>query len=180
MEWEWEERRTASSQVFRGRVISLRVDTVELPDGRTATREVVDHPGAVVLAALTAARELLLVRQYRYAIGQATLEVPAGTLHPGEEPQACAARELREETGYEAGRLTLLQRFYSTPGFTTERMFLYLAEDLRPGPPSPDEDEYLRVEAVPLPRALRMAEQGEILDAKSLVAVFALARRSGL
>jgi len=174
----------ASDVLYRGRYLTFRVDTIERADGSRATRDIAGHPGAVAILALDAEDRVLLVRQFRLAAGQALLEIPAGTLDTAadgsvEDPDVAAPRELEEETGMRAGTWRLLGRFYTAPGFTEERMSLYLATDLRPADGDrlgPDEDERLLVERLPWEDAIAAAEQGEIHDAKSLVALFWLAR----
>lgn len=158
-----------STTVYRGRIFNVRVDTVQFPDGRTGTREVVEYPGAVVVVALNQRDEVLLVRQYRHAVGRELLELPAGKLEQGEDPLACARRELEEETGFRARDWQLLLSFYSTPGFTTERMYLYRATGLEDARPAPDSDEFIQVVKVPFRQALEMVVSGEICDAKSIV-----------
>jgi len=159
--------------------LNLRVDTVLLPDGRTATREVVEHSGAVVVAALNEAAEVIMVRQFRHPVEQVLLELPAGTIDAGEEPLACAKRELLEETGYEAEEWISLYRFFSTPGFSTEEMHLFLAAGLRKGKQHTDEDEFIEVVTAPLNRALEMIERGDVCDAKSIVGLLAVRLRQG-
>lgn len=162
------EKTLSSKYVFRGKILNVRVDAVLLPDGRESTREVVEYSGAVAVVALTAAMEVVLVRQYRYPIGRGLIEVPAGKIEEGEEPEACARRELMEEAGYKAGSWRCLGRFYSTPGFTSELMHLYLAQDLTLYEQAPDEDEFVQVVRVPFEKALEMVLLGEICDAKSI------------
>ncbi|MEW5762317.1 MAG: NUDIX hydrolase [Bacillota bacterium] len=163
------EKRVGSRYVFRGKILNVRVDTVILPDGREGTREVVEYAGAVTILPLTEAGEVVLVRQYRYPVGRTLLEIPAGKVEAGEDPLACARRELREETGYEAERWEKLLTFYSTPGFTSEKMHLYLATELKAGPQMPDGDEFVEVVQVPFREALAMVRNGTICDAKSVV-----------
>lgn len=178
------ERVVDSRVIHRGRYLTFRVDTIERADGSRATRDVAGHPGAVAILAVDPDEHVLLVRQYRSPAGQVLLEVPAGTLDPGpdgstEDPEGAARRELEEETGHRAGSWRLLGRFYSAPGFTTELMHLYLAEDLRPADGDllgPDEDERLHLVRMPWREAVEAAERGEIADAKSIVALFWLAR----
>lgn len=170
------EKRLDSRHVFRGKILNLRVDTVQLPNGKTATREVVEYAGAVTVAAVDKARHVLLVRQYRYAVGRALVELPAGKLEDGEDPLECARRELTEETGYRARAWRPLLSFFSTPGFTSEQMHLYLATDLEPGPQAPDEDEFVEMLRVPLDKALRMVDRGEICDSKSILGLLAVTR----
>lgn len=167
------ERRLNSRYVYRGKILNMRVDTVELPNGRQSTREIVEYAGAVAVVAIDGDGQVLLVRQYRYAVGRELLEIPAGKLEPGEEPQSAARRELMEETGFTPRCLRPLLRFFSTPGFTSEEMNLFLATELEPGKASPDEDEFVELVKVPLQKARRMIESGEIQDAKSIVGILA-------
>jgi ADP-ribose pyrophosphatase len=161
-----------SRLVYEGRVVRLRVDEIALPDGGTATRETVEHPGAVVVIALDEQRQVLLVRQYRHAIGRWLLELPAGGLEPGEEPLQAAARELREEVGVEARRWTPLGQFYSSPGFVNERLHAFLAEDLCSVPMDPDDDEDITVVRYPLQHLLSHPE--ETPDSKTLATLLLL------
>jgi ADP-ribose pyrophosphatase len=170
----------ASREVFRGKVINLRVDEIALSGGRTTTREVVEYPGAVVIIALTSDGEVYLVRQWRHAISQVLLEFPAGGLEPGEEPLRCAKRELREEAGLEAARWTTLGQFFSSPGFANEIIHVFLAEELSVVEADPDDDEDLQVVRYTLSGLHEHPEQLE--DAKSLAALVLLqkARDGGL
>jgi len=163
-----------SRVVYEGRVVSLRVDEIALPHGRRATREVVEHPGAIVVIALDERGEVALVRQYRHAVKRYLLELPAGGLEPGEEPLATAQRELREEVGVEAARWTPLGHFFSSPGFANEILHVFLAEDLRPAYAEPDEDEDIAVVRYSLSELYEHPERIE--DAKSLAALFLLSR----
>ncbi|HEX7542373.1 MAG TPA: NUDIX hydrolase [Anaerolineales bacterium] len=165
-----------SEIVYPGRAFTIRRDTLRLPDGRETRVDIVDHVGSVIILPLDASGHLLFVRQYRHAAGLDLLELPAGTLDEDEAPEACARRELREETGMAAGRLEPLGGFYLAPGYSTEYMYVYLATDLRYDPLEADVDEFLSVERVPLAEALAMFERCEIPDAKSLAA-FLLARK---
>lgn len=174
-----EEQRIAGETIYRGKVVSLRVDRVRLPDGSEGRREVVEHRGAVVIAALNAQGELALVRQYRYAVGEITLELPAGTLEPGEDPRAAAQRELVEEAGWEATEWQELAACYSSPGFCTEKMHFFLARGLLPAEQHPDVDENIQAEFWPLARVKDMVLAGEIHDAKTALAVLWLDARLG-
>lgn len=159
-----------SHRVFRGRLLELRVDRVRLPGGGHAEREVVHHPGAAAVLPIRQTGTdptVILLRQYRYAVGQALWEMPAGTLEPGEEPAACARRELREETGYLAGSLRPLGSIWTSPGFCDERVSLFVATELEPGEPDPEPGEVLEVEAVRLSSALDAVADGRIVDAKT-------------
>lgn len=167
------EKKLASRLVYQGKIINMRVDEVELPDKTISSREVVEYAGAVAILALTLAGELVLVRQYRYPISKETLEVPAGKVEQGEDPLACARRELREETGADATSWRLLYKFYSTPGFCTEEMHLFLARNLTFRGQELDNDEFIRVEIVPLAQCIEMINSGVICDAKTIMAVLA-------
>ncbi|MBP2016710.1 ADP-ribose pyrophosphatase [Symbiobacterium terraclitae] len=164
-------------EVYRGRVITVRRDTVQL-DGRERAWDVVAHPGAVVVLAVDG-DELLFVRQYRYAAGEELLELVAGTCEPGEDPAATAERELQEEAGFRARRMTKLAEFYSAPGFCTEKLHLYVAEDLTPSRLPMDDDEQITLVRLSLDEALRMAVAGELRDAKTLAGVLLYARHRG-
>lgn len=155
--------------VFSGRKIQLAVDEEVLADGTALQRDVVIHPGAVVILPLLDGGRVCLLRNYRHAIGQTLLELPAGTLEPPEPPEAAAVRELAEETGYSAGRWRKLAEFFPSPGIMNERMFLFLAEDLRPGPMRPEAGEQLEPEIVSWDQAQRWVLDGTICDAKTLV-----------
>jgi ADP-ribose pyrophosphatase len=170
-----------SNRLYSGRVVMLDVDRVRLPDGRESVREVVRHAGAVVVLPLFDDGRIVLVRQFRYPIEGVLLELPAGTLEPGEEPRACAERELVEETGWRAGRLRELGSFYSTPGFTNEVLHSFIATGMRPsdGGVAPEADEFIEVVVVSAEEALSMAWRGDIRDAKTLATLF-LAQRHGM
>ena len=162
-----------SRREFDGKRVRVRVDEVRLPSGRESVREVVEHPGAVAILPLTADGRVLLLRQYHHAISRALLGVPAGTLEPGEPPAETARRELFEETGYEAGRITELVDFYTSPGYTDERMILFRADDCRPSGGRPSPDELIEVVSMPLADlpALLTAGPDRIREAKTLVAL---------
>lgn len=172
--------RLSSEMLHESRILRVRRDRVRLASGRTAVREVVEHPGAVVMVPVLPDRQVVMVRQFRYAAAQHLVELPAGTLAPAEEPEAAAQRELQEEVGLRAGRLTRLTSFFSAPGFCTELLHLYLAEDLAPSRLEGDEDEELEVVTVPLRQALDWALRGELRDAKTLVGLFLAAARLGI
>ncbi|MFZ5597267.1 MAG: NUDIX domain-containing protein [Bacillota bacterium] len=170
------EKRLSSKIVYRGKILNLRVDSVELPNGRTASREVVEYAGAVAIVPFIEKDEILLVRQYRYPVGKLLLEVPAGKMEEGEDPGETAARELIEETGYRAGEIKFLFSYYSTPGFTNEKMYLYMARNLTYVGERPDEDEFVQAERVTMEKALEMIKGGGICDAKSIVGILAAKR----
>ncbi len=176
---EGEERLPAvlsSRVVYAGRVVSLQVDEIELVGGRSAVREVVRHPGAVVIAAVDAEDKVVLVKQYRHPVGRWLLELPAGGLEPGEDPLAAARRELREEVGLEAKTWRPLGEFYSSPGYASELLHAFLATDLTPVPTQPDDDEELIVVRHPL-RGL-LDDPALIADAKTLATLLLLQGRA--
>ncbi|MCS7166346.1 MAG: NUDIX hydrolase [Gemmatales bacterium] len=155
--------------VFHGRKIELVLDTVTLPNGQQQVREIVLHRGAAVLLPLLADGRIVLVWNYRYPIGQRLLELPAGTLDPNETPENCAARELEEEIGYRAGRLTKLAEFYPSPGVLSECMHLFLAEDLHPTQQKLEPGEDIEMEIMPVDQAIAKVLHGEIRDGKTIV-----------
>ena len=161
-----------SELLMKGRAFAIRRDYLKTPDGRETRLEIIEHGGSVVLIPIDENGNILLVRQYRHATGKDLLELPAGTLDEDEESEACAAREIREETGKAAGLLKKLGEFYLAPGYSDEFMVVYLATELSDNPLNPDDDEFLSLESVPIAEAIRMAERGEIPDAKSLAALF--------
>lgn len=165
--------------LFRGRKIDLALQPVTLRDGTIAEREVVLHRGAVALVPMVDDGHVCLVRNRRYAVDRTLLEVPAGTIDPGEDPDRTAERELLEETGYRAGRIRRIREWYVSPGVMNERMYLYLCEDLQPGPVRPELDEELETIIVPWEEALAMAEDGRIEDAKTLLALMICDRLRG-
>jgi ADP-ribose pyrophosphatase len=171
------ERILRSEYLYRGSIIKLRLDQARLENQNVVSREIVEHPGAVAIVAIDQASRVLLVRQYRAGAARETLEIPAGTLKEGEDPALCATRELKEETGYSAAQWEPMGSFFSSPGFCTERMFLFLARDLTAGMAAPEEDELITVEWLPLAQALDAIERGEIVDAKSMVGLLRVWRK---
>jgi ADP-ribose pyrophosphatase len=157
--------------IYRGRKLDLALAPVRVADGSYAGREVVIHRGAVALLPMVDRDHVCLVRNERFAVGKTLLEVPAGTLDAGEAPAATATRELREETGYMAGRMTPLAEWWVSPGILTEKMYLFLCEDLKPGPTDFQADERLEPVIVRWEDAVRMVWSGEIEDAKSMLAI---------
>jgi len=172
-----EQRIVASRQVFAGRIVKLRVDTLAMANGRTVEREVVEHRGAVAMVVLDDQEHVLLVRQYRPAVGAELLEIPAGTIEADEPSDGCARRELAEELGLAAANWTRLAQCYSSPGFCTELMYLYLAEGLTPAHGQQDEDEHITVERVPLADAPSLVSAGDIRDAKSIAGLMLVLQR---
>jgi len=172
--WEWKhimefyETTLSSKQMFSGNLLKLRVDEVLLPNGRKSTREIVEHPGAVAVVAITENDEVLMVRQYRKAIERELLEIPAGKLEEGESREVCVERELMEETGYFPNELTYLTSFYTSPGFSNEILHLFIAKNLIKKSRDADFDEYLQAEKVPFEEAINKIRTGEIIDSKTI------------
>ena len=165
------EKTVASQVLYNGKIIRVRRDTALLPNGSQAAREVVEHPGGVGIVALDSDDCVLMVRQFRYPLNQILLEIPADKLEQGEDPGACAVRELSEEVGAAAGRLTDLGCAFVSPGFCNEAIHLYLAEELTFGQAHPDEDEFLLPERVPLDQLVAMAMDGSLRDGKSVIGI---------
>jgi ADP-ribose pyrophosphatase len=159
----------SSRIVYKGGHIQVREDRVIEPAGHEAMREIVVHPGAVCVVARPAPDQVILIRQYRHAAGRELVEIPAGTLHDREDPRECAIRELEEETGYLASTMVERARFWTTPGFTTEFMYLYEATGLKKTQINPDDDEVIEVDIVGSTEALQMIDEGRIQDAKSIL-----------
>lgn len=166
---KFEEKTLYSKKIYEGRVFDVRIDRALLPDGREVSREVVEHNGGASVVALDGEGNVYLVRQWRYPFGAELLEIPAGKLDPGEDPQACALRELSEEAGMTAGRLIHLGAFYATPAYCTEVLHIYLALDLLSTGQNLDDGEFLDVVKIPFSQALEMAIKGEIMDAKTQI-----------
>ena len=159
-----------SEIIYPGRAFTIRRDHLRMPDGHETKFDIVEHGGSVIILPVDDQGNLLFVRQYRHAAGLDLLELPAGTLDKGEDPKACAQREIREETGMAAGKVKHLGGFYLAPGYSTEYMYVYLATNLHSAPLEADADEYLTLERIPIPEALEMASSGQLPDAKSLAA----------
>lgn len=173
------EQITGRERIYSGRVVTLDILSVTLPDGAESKREVVQHPGAVAIVALDDAQNVILVRQYRVAAAQYMVEIPAGTLEPDEPPALCAERELQEEAGYKPGKLESLGGMYVAPGYTTEYIHLFLARDLAASELPADDDEFIDVVKMPLPTALAQIDSGEINDGKTIAGILRAARRIG-
>jgi len=160
-----------SETLLQGRAFKIRRDHLKTPDGGETKFEIIEHGGSVIIIPIDEDGNLFFVRQYRHAAGTELLELPAGT-RDGDEPyEECAAREIREETGMEAGKLKKVGEFYLAPGYSTEFMVVYLATDLKHNPLKADDDEFLEVEKIYIQKAFEMAESGEMPDAKSLAAL---------
>jgi len=170
----------ARRRIYSGRVVNLDLDTIQYPDSSTGELEMIRHPGAAAVLPFAsdprgADPTVLLIRQYRYAAGGPLLEVPAGRLDPGEEPAACARRELREEVGVTAGRVERLTTIWTTPGFTDERIHLFWAAELTAGDHAREPDEFIEVVPTPLSQTLALVRGGEICDGKTVAAILYMA-----
>ncbi|MDE2491881.1 MAG: NUDIX hydrolase [Elusimicrobia bacterium] len=169
------ERFVRKKTVWRGRVVGLRLDTVRLPSGKLATREYLDHPGAVGIVPLLPGGRVVMVRQYRHPVREVTLELPAGKLDAREKPLSCVRRELKEETGYSARKITPLLQFWPTPAFANEVLHMFVAEGLKAGKMDTDEDEFLECVTLPFKKALELVRRGEIRDSKTVIGLLACA-----
>jgi ADP-ribose pyrophosphatase len=161
-----------SETVYHGRAFDVRRERVRLASGHAADYDIVAHPGAVTMVPVDREGYVWMVRQYRHSAAQTLLEFPAGTLEPGEDPRVCAERECREEIGMAPGRLTALGECFLAPGYSTEYMYFYLAEDLSAAPLTADQDEDIRIERIPAARLAERVASGELRDAKSLAALY--------
>ena len=168
---ELTEKRLSTEQIFDGRILHIRRDLVELPDGTQSVREVVDHPGGVCILALDEENQALLVSQFRYPYERVVRELPAGKLEYGEDPDAAAIRELKEETGTAPGEFRSLGELYPSPGYCGEIIRMYLARDLSFGETHLDADEFLNLERIPFSQLVEQVLSGEIKDAKTIAAV---------
>ncbi|MEN1759331.1 NUDIX hydrolase [Anoxynatronum sibiricum] len=171
------EKTLKSARIYEGKIINVRVDTVELPDQKYSKREIVEHAGAAAVVPITREGEVILVKQFRKPVEDVLLEIPAGRLEPKESAENCAFRELLEETGYRAGQLDKLTAYFSSPGFSNEVIHLYLARDLTEGQAQPDEDEYLEITKIPLTEVLTMIHNGSIQDSKTIIGLLMAASR---
>lgn len=170
----------ATRSIYAGRVVRLDIDTVRFPDGSTGELELIRHPGAAAVVPCASDPAggdptIVMIKQYRYAAGGPLWEIPAGTLAPGESPEACARRELLEETGVTAARLEPLTSIWTTPGFTNEVIHLYMASGLSTRTAAPERDEFIEVVPQPLSQVLAAIREGEIRDAKTIVAILYMA-----
>ncbi|EFI42059.1 NUDIX hydrolase [Peptoniphilus sp. oral taxon 386] len=165
------ERTMKTDRIYDGKILSLRVETVELPDKKYSKREIIEHPPAVVIVPVTSNNEIIMIKQFRKPIEKVIYEVPAGLLEINESPIDGAIRELKEETGYHADKVEYMTEFYSSPGFCTEKMYIFSAENLEFEEQKLDEDEFIDLEIVPFDRALKMIKLGEIMDAKTIAGI---------
>lgn len=164
------EKKISGKKLYEGIIVDVLMDNVELPNNKIAKREIVVHPGGVCILPVDNEENVYLVEQYRYAAESMMLEAPAGKLEPGEDPFLCAKRELMEETGCSAENWISLGEVFTSPGFSTEKLHLYLATDLKNGNPCPDEDEFVELKIVKLNELLQLIEENKIYDGKTVIA----------
>ena len=163
------ETTVSSDLIYTGKTIQLRVDTVEVPNKGYQKREIIEHKGSVAIVAITDDNKVVLVKQYRKSIEKELYELPAGKIEIGETPLECAIRELKEETGYSVDSLKLIHKYYTTPGFSNQLVFIYLAKNLIPGESHLEEDEFLEVYEIDIDKAYNMVMNNEICDSKTVI-----------
>ncbi len=167
----FEEKTMKSDKLYEGKLVNLRIDTVELPDKKYSKREIIEHPGSVSILPITADNCVILVRQYRKAVERALLELPAGKIELNEEPGETARRELKEETGFSANKIEYLLEFYTSPGFTNEKVYIFLATQLTGGSTEFDDGEFIETEKIHIDDLMKMVDRGEILDSKTIIGI---------
>ena len=167
-----EEKTMKSDKIYEGKILNLRIDTVELPDKKYSKREIVEHSGGVAIVAVTDEGKIILVRQYRKAAEDFLYEIPAGKLEVNEEPKETAIRELREETGYEAEKINYVSEFYTSPGYSNEKVYLFLAENLIKVDSQPEPGEFIDVEIFDIDELMKMINRGEIIDSKTIIGIY--------
>ena len=165
------EDKISSTQIFSGKLIDLYLDNVRLPNGKKSTREWIDHPGAVCIVPILDNGDVLLIRQFRYGPREEFIEIPAGKIDKNEDPLKCGLRELEEETGYKSNKLTFLTNIHPAIGFSNEKMWMYLAEELELSKKKLDEDEFLELLPTPLNKALEWVFSGKITDVKTIIGI---------
>lgn len=165
------EKTISEEYKYKGRIINLKVQQVELPNGRISSREIIEHPGAVAIVPFLDDNTIILVEQFRKAIDEVILEIPAGKIDKGEAPEICGIRELEEETGYRARNFQYLGKFVTTPGFTDQVIYLYKATDLYKGKTNMDEDEFINLKTFKLDEIKEMVKKGQIIDGKTVAAL---------
>lgn len=165
------EKTLQTEHIYKGKIISVQLDQVELPDGSKGEREIVKHPGAVAIVPFTKDGKMVVVRQFRKPLEKEIYEIPAGKLEQGEDPETCALRELEEETGYTSRKINFITSFYTSPGFANELLYLYEAEDLEEGKAHPDADEFVEMSEISLDEGLELMKNEQIHDAKTAFAL---------
>ncbi|MCF6459709.1 NUDIX hydrolase [Clostridium sp. Cult3] len=167
----YEEKTMKTEKIYEGKVVNLRIDTVELPDKKYSKREIVEHPGSVGIIPITNDGCIILVEQFRKPVEKSLLEIPAGKIEINEEPRETALRELCEETGFTASKLEYLFEFYTSPGFSNEKMYLFVAMGLVEGEAEPGNDEYIEVKKIKIEDLMNMVVRGEIVDSKTIIGI---------
>lgn len=167
----YEERTMKSDKLYEGKMLNLRIDTVEMPDKKYSKREIIEHPGSVAILPIINNDEIVLVKQYRKAVEDFLYEIPAGKFELNEEPKQTAIRELKEETGYIADDIEYMLEFYPTPGYCDEKIFIFLANNLKFVGDDQDENEYIEVKTFKINEVIRMIKLGEIMDGKTIIAI---------
>ncbi len=180
MKDEFYEKTVSTTSIYNGRIIDLVVKDVVLPDGNKSKREIVHHPGAVAIIAITKDKKILLIEQFRIPLEKTIVEIPAGKLEKGEDPLECAKRELEEETGYKAITMKFITSFYTSPGFADELIHIYFTDEIEVGEEKLDEDEFLSLMKVSLEEAEKYIEEKKIHDAKTIFAIQYLKLKGGL
>ncbi|WIV10979.1 NUDIX hydrolase [Proteiniborus sp. MB09-C3] len=168
----YEEKTMKSEKIYEGKILSLRIDTVELPDKKYSKREIVEHPGAVAIVPITNEGEIVFVKQFRKATETVLLEIPAGKLEINEQPVECAIRELKEETGLYSENIEYILDYFSSPGFTNEKIHIFIASEVINGEATPEEDEYIDVVKINIDEAINMIKDGTIKDGKTIIGVY--------
>ncbi len=168
----FEEKTMKSEKIYEGKILSVRIDTVELPDKKYSKREIVEHPGAVAIVPITREDEIVFVKQFRKATETVLLEIPAGKLEINEQPVECAKRELKEETGLDAEKMEYIFDYFSSPGYTNEKIHIFIATGVIPGEATPEDDEYIDVVKININEAMDMIHNGTIKDGKTIIGIF--------
>lgn len=176
----YEEKTISSERIYEGKILNLRKDKVYVVGDNTSYREIVEHPGGVGIAAITENKGMLMVKQFRKAAEAVVLEIPAGTREPGEDPMITGMRELREETGYTAEKFERLASYYSSIGYSTEMIFIYMATGLTPGETEFDDNEAIETYEYPIEELKKMVDEGEIIDGKTITAILLAAAKLGI
>lgn len=167
----YEEKTMKSDKLYEGKILNLRIDTVELPDKKYSKREIIEHPGGVAIIPVTEDNCVILVKQFRKAVERFLYEIPAGKIEINEEPRETAIRELKEETGYESLKLTYLFEFYTSPSYCNEKIYLFLGEDLVEGEEVPESGEFIEHEKIHIDDLVKMIDRGEIVDSKTIIGI---------
>ena len=167
----FEEKTMKCEKIYEGKILNLKIETVELPDKKYSKREIIEHPNGVGIIPIINEKDLIMVKQYRKAVEKIMLEIPAGILEVNEEPRETALRELKEETGYEAEKLKYIMEFYTSPGYCDEKIYLFLATDLKEGEVMLDPEEFVEHEIYSIDELVKMVNRGEIVDSKTIIGI---------